>query len=100
RRTRSVTIFPYTTRFRSQAAQSLPELAEQVGPGAICINVTHTDVVEAIVFGSGGLHERLDPAALIIDFGTTGVPATRRFAEQVRSEEHTSQFQSRENLVC
>ncbi len=67
-----------------QAADSLPDLAERVGSGAICINVTHTDVVEAIVFGSGGLHERLDPAALIIDFGTTGVPATRRFAELVQ----------------
>lgn len=66
-----------------QAAESLPELAERVGGGAICINVTHTDVVEALVFGSGGLHERLDADALLIDFGTTGVPATRRFAQRV-----------------
>lgn len=66
-----------------QAAESLPELAERVGGGAICINVTHTDVVETLVFGSGGLHERLDADALLIDFGTTGVPATRRFAQRV-----------------
>ena len=66
-----------------QAAGSLPELAERVGPGVICINVTHTEVVETLVFGAGGLHERLDADALIIDFGTTSVPATRRFAQRV-----------------
>lgn len=65
-----------------QAAADLPELAARVGAGALCINVTHTDVVESLVFGSGGLHERLDTDALIIDFGTTSVPATRRFAQQ------------------
>ena len=66
-----------------QAAGSLPELAERVGAGEVCINVTHTEVVETLVFGAGGLHERLDADALIIDFGTTSVPATRRFAQRV-----------------
>jgi 3-hydroxyisobutyrate dehydrogenase-like beta-hydroxyacid dehydrogenase len=64
-------------------AKSLQELAERVGDGVICVNLTLTDVVEKLVFGEGGLHEKLDPDALIIDFGTTGVPATKRFAEKV-----------------
>jgi 3-hydroxyisobutyrate dehydrogenase-like beta-hydroxyacid dehydrogenase len=64
-------------------AETLPDLARAIGPGIIGINLTHTDVVEAVVFGPGGLAEALDPAALIIDFGTTGVPATQSFAQRV-----------------
>ena len=64
-------------------AASLPELARAVGDGVICINLTMTDVVEKIVFGEGGLHEGLSPGAMIIDFGTTGVPQTKEFAKRV-----------------
>jgi len=64
-------------------AASLPELAREVGPGIICINLTMTEVVEQVVFGDGGLIEGLHKDALIIDFGTTGVPETKRFAERV-----------------
>ncbi|MGV3484911.1 MAG: NAD(P)-dependent oxidoreductase [Planctomycetaceae bacterium] len=67
-----------------QRALSLPELAQAVGNGVICINVTYTEVVEEIVFAEGGLREHLDDHSLIIDFGTTSVPATRRFAQRVR----------------
>ena len=65
------------------AVATLPELARTIGPGVICVNLTTTEVVEALVFGPGGLHEGLDLGALIIDFGTTGVPATKSFAERV-----------------
>ncbi len=63
-------------------AASLPELAREIGPGIICINLTMTDVVEQVVFGPG-LIEGLHKDALIIDFGTTGVPETKKFAERV-----------------
>ncbi len=66
-----------------QRAASLPELASRVGAGIICINLTATDVVERVVFGPGGLAEGLHPGALIIDFGTTGVPETKEFATRV-----------------
>ncbi len=66
-----------------RAAATLDELATEVGGGAICINLTHTDVVEAIVFGAEGLAGSLADDALVIDFGTTGVAETRRFAERV-----------------
>ncbi len=65
-------------------AATLPELARVVGPGVICINLTMTDVVEKVVFGEGGLHEEgLHKDALIIDFGTTGVPETKAFGQRV-----------------
>ena len=64
-------------------AATLPEHAREIGPGVICINLTMTDVVESVVFGPGGLIEGLHPDALIIDFGTTGVPETKKWAERV-----------------
>lgn len=64
-------------------AATLPELAREIGDGVICINLTMTDVVEKVVFGEGGLIEGLHPHALIIDFGTTGVPQTKEFAKRV-----------------
>ena len=62
-----------------QRAASLPELARTIGDGVICINLTQTDVVEAVV---SSLAEGLSPDVLIIDFGTTGVPATKAFGER------------------
>jgi 3-hydroxyisobutyrate dehydrogenase-like beta-hydroxyacid dehydrogenase len=64
-------------------ATTLPELAREIGDGVICINLTTTDVVEKLVFGADGLSEGLQPGALIIDFGTTGVPETKKFAERI-----------------
>ena len=62
---------------------TLPDLARVIGPGVICVNLTTTEVVEATVFGKGGLHEGIDADAMIIDFGTTGVPATKGFADRI-----------------
>lgn len=62
---------------------NLPDLAREVGPGIICINLTMTEVVEKVVFGPSGLIEGLHPDALIIDFGTTGVPETKAFSKRV-----------------
>jgi 2-hydroxy-3-oxopropionate reductase len=64
-------------------APTLPELARQIGPGILCINLTTTAVVEQVVFGPGGLIEGLHPDTLIIDFGTTGVPETKTFASKI-----------------
>ncbi|HRE82612.1 MAG TPA: NAD(P)-dependent oxidoreductase [Opitutaceae bacterium] len=63
-------------------AQTLRGLAEAVGNGIICLNLTTTEVVEQVVLGPGGLAEALHPDALIIDFGTTGVAETRRLASR------------------
>ena len=63
-------------------AATLPELARQIGDGVICVNLTTTEVVEKVVFGGNGLVEGLNADAMIIDFGTTGVPATQEFARR------------------
>src|SRR3712207_8634436 len=77
------TLFPYTTLFRSER-ERLVAAAQRVG-GLV---VRHHAVVEA---------EPLDEVAV----------ARRRqadhpdvVAEEVRSEEHTSELQSRQYLVC
>ena len=64
-------------------ASTLPDLAKTIGNGVICINLTMTDVVEKVVFGVEGLQASLGAGAMIIDFGTTGVPQTKAFAERV-----------------
>ena len=64
-------------------AATLPELAREIGDGVICINLTTTNVVEKVVFGEDGLIEGLSPGAMILDFGTTGVPETKEFAKRI-----------------
>jgi len=64
-------------------AATLPELAREIGDGMICLNLTTTEVVEQVVFGAGGLSEAWGAGALMVDFGTTGVAETRRFAEKI-----------------
>lgn len=64
-------------------ARSLPDLARAMDGEIVCINLTSTAVVEQVVFGPEGLAGGLSPDSLIIDFGTTGVPETRRFAAHI-----------------
>jgi 2-hydroxy-3-oxopropionate reductase len=64
-------------------AATLPELARAIGDGVICVNLTTTDVVQQVVFGKGGLSEELSSGAMVIDFGTTGVPETKEFAQRI-----------------
>jgi len=49
----------------------------------IIIIVTDTPAVEAVVAGSGGLLEALEPRHLVIDMGTTAVDVTRDLAARV-----------------
>lgn len=64
-------------------AASLPELARAVGDGIVCLNLTTTEVVEQVVFGEDGLQRGLSSESLVIDFGTTSVPATQKFAQRL-----------------
>jgi 3-hydroxyisobutyrate dehydrogenase-like beta-hydroxyacid dehydrogenase len=61
-------------------ATSLADLATEIGPGIICLNLTNTEVVQSLV---SKLEPGLHADALIIDFGTTGVPATREFSARM-----------------
>src|SRR3712207_8772595 len=66
------TLFPYTTLFRSPADAQRAEAHEHLGE-----------------FGAGGVQE-----------GHAGLPRQRRGETGLRSEEHTSELQSRQYLVC
>src|SRR5690606_42119906 len=68
------TLFPYTTLFRSISGIQ-PHLIQIVAYPAVKAG---TDFFKVLVFGKIGT----------------------RFHSWVRSEEHTSELQSRENLVC
>src|SRR3712207_9015661 len=76
------TLFPYTTLFRSGV------LEPEVGPG---------DVVVAVAVDVAGGDAR-------VDAGADRVARPRLFrvvaGDRVRSEEHTSELQSRQYLVC
>jgi 2-hydroxy-3-oxopropionate reductase len=58
-------------------------VASRVGEGVVCVNVSDTAAVESVVMGESGILAGLGRKGLIIDFGTTGVGATRRLAELV-----------------
>src|SRR5690606_40318462 len=79
------TLFPYTTLFRSAC-----------GTGLI---IRARDRAKVPGFGEGGGGIREDPAAAFPGFSG---PAERNAVQgrSFRSEEHTSELQSRENLVC
>jgi len=66
-----------------RTAPSLSALAREIDSGNICVNLTQTDVVDTVVFGDDGLANFLGSDAMIIDLGTTGVPATKSFAQRV-----------------
>src|SRR5436309_12481664 len=80
-------LFPYTTLFRSHWWDSsdfpawLPQYSDQPYPLVIA-----------------GMYMNSWPRALEI-FGDHLTPEFKAFGER-RSEEHTSELQSRENLVC
>src|SRR3712207_7907079 len=73
------TLFPYTTLFRSEAS----DFSEPFGP-------PYASVVSFFFLGSGG-------ALLDIPAGEDALCGAE---EPVRSEEHTSELQSRQYLVC
>lgn len=64
----------------------LSDVGGMVGSSLIGINLTKTEVVESVVFGPEGLFGGLVPGTVLVDFGTTGVEATRTFAERCREQ--------------
>lgn len=66
--------------FGIHRSHSIAELAQSIGDGIVCLNLTTTEVVQEISCGPDGLVDHLSPRALVIDFGTTGVEATRALA--------------------
>src|SRR5690606_40257738 len=78
-------LFPYTTLFRSATTRQFRTIQEAVA------QMEHDQQQSGAVFISPFANE-----AVIAGQATVGL----ELFEQVRSEEHTSELQSRENLVC
>src|SRR2546429_6687543 len=84
------TLFPYTTLFRSS-------------PGTITLTVPVADVggnSKATLYSITGLTVTQGTASSIGDTIFNQIDATRPFDFTPRSEEHTSELQSRLHLVC
>src|SRR3712207_8008014 len=82
------TLFPYTTLFRSQ--QRLEQLAIAEHARAAELDAVIDAMAEAIlVCDPGGNVRRSNPAARLL-----------AGSRPLRSEEHTSELQSRQYLVC
>src|SRR3712207_8789709 len=80
------TLFPYTTLFRSQGAATRSQTAADAVPGA-------PPPQEAT---------RIAAATRTVTRTSTHdvIPDSRRITTAARSEEHTSELQSRQYLVC
>src|SRR5690606_41719996 len=88
------TLFPYTTLFRSALQVEFPQTFQHEVGRALGVGHTHRHAqVEQVEY----LHTRpnVDGVGLHIC-----VPIDDAGSLPARSEEHTSELQSRENLVC
>src|SRR5690606_40379707 len=81
------TLFPYTTLFRSLGAAE----AQHVDPDVA------RERAQRQVEGGGGVR---DAGSVDVEVHAERVDVVGDRADLVRSEEHTSELQSRENLVC
>src|SRR5206468_10360922 len=95
RRPPSSSLFPYTTLFRS------PEEAGGAGLGETFGHETDVAVLETVAAAAGAGVPSL-PAASGAKALASRVesPHASRFQFLIRSEEHTSELQSRSDLVC
>src|SRR5690606_41507982 len=96
---RRSTLFPYTTLFRS-----VQMLVDDARPDEVqAAEALNRRLVRRALDADGtctgehgiGLHKQ---DSLVDELGPLGVDLMRRI--KTRSEEHTSELQSRENLVC
>src|SRR5438874_7823237 len=88
-------LFPYTTLFRS-----LGEMIGRLSKAGIRVPggfATDADAYREFI-GQGGLKARIE--ARLNGLDADDVEALARCGADIRSEEHTSELQSRRDLVC
>src|SRR5690606_41344503 len=90
------TLFPYTTLFRSEVPTIPPNPLEMLDLGRVRIS-TDSEEKQIRVPDDG-----IDRGADLVTHSRekVGFSAARFLRSLPRSEEHTSELQSRENLVC
>src|SRR5207249_10775620 len=94
------TLFPYTTLFRSLVQRNIPVTFVQ--PAASVINDTIEPAVEPRIMKAIPVHApetRLRQGSSGQET-TSSAPKPRTGSTPARSEEHTSELQSRFDLVC
>src|SRR3712207_9209173 len=92
------TLFPYTTLFRSclEIVGDARPLRDELGPGGTNFGLLARRIVDNVVeVGEEDLARQPTVAAVGIVDETEGTVGS-----QPRSEEHTSELQSRQYLVC
>src|SRR5690606_39833445 len=94
------TVFPYTPLFRSAYGVALVDWAALGGLDAAVLAVPHGAYLAE---GGARISSMLAPGAVVVDVRSAIDPASLPedvLLWRLRSEEHTSELQSRENLVC
>src|SRR5690606_41880516 len=91
-------LFPYTTLFRSRVPrEEVQALARGLTPARLAEVVGHLSSLE-IAFAYAKMRQRSTPGNQAHVTNAKDDPL--QLAADARSEEHTSELQSRENLVC
>src|SRR3712207_7404629 len=91
------TLFPYTTLFRSN--NGIGMAGHCWGCRIMPIRVSAGGAVNSGLIASG-ITYAVDHGARVIDISLTRPGSPHWAEEQARSEEHTSELQSRQYLVC
>src|SRR5690606_39598515 len=89
------TLFPYTTLFRSEIGVHIADVSHYVRPGTRLDDEAYSRATSIY------LVDRVVP--MLLEVLSNGVCSLRPNEDKYtfsRSEEHTSELQSRENLVC
>lgn len=79
---RSKEVLGELTASGMRAAASPAAVAHEVAGEILCLSLPRTESVEQVLMNDGML-TAIAPGTLVIDFGTTSVAATRRFADLV-----------------
>src|SRR3712207_8650313 len=83
------TLFPYTTLFRSRVVLALLLMVAAKGANVL-VPIAYARAVDALTPKEGAAAVAAVPIALVLGYGLL----------RIRSEEHTSELQSRQYLVC
>src|SRR3712207_9528869 len=92
------TLFPYTTLFRSAVVELLHR-ADQA-EGALLDEVQEGQPAPQVALGDGDDQPEVGLDHLLLGHEVPALDALRQRHLALRSEEHTSELQSRQYLVC